>query len=73
MCLQFLSHDWNAEQRFQILKFYENAANNAPSSSLSMYLMSVTRDFARVALGRRRQGDLGTRCRVAERGVGSDL
>lgn len=46
MCLQFLAHDWTAEQRFQILKFYENAANNAPSSSLSMYMMSVTRDFA---------------------------
>ncbi len=46
MCLQFLSHDWTAEQRFQILKYYENAANGASSSALSMYLMSVSRDFA---------------------------
>ncbi len=47
MCLQFLSDDWNAEQRFQILKYYENAANAPSSGSLSMYLMSVTRDFAK--------------------------
>ena len=47
MCLQFLSHNWNAEQRFQILKYYENAANEAETNSLSMYLMSVTRDFAK--------------------------
>ncbi len=47
MCLQFLSHDWNAEQRFKILKYYENTANSADSGSLSMYLMAVTRDFAK--------------------------
>ncbi len=47
MCLQFLSHDWNAEQRFKILKYYENAANSTASSSLAMYLMNVTRDFAK--------------------------
>lgn len=47
MYLQFLSHDWTAEQRFQILKFYENMANTTESSSLSMYLMAVTRDFAK--------------------------
>ena len=47
MCLQHLSHDWDAEQRFKILKYYENAANSATSGSLSMYLMAVTRDFAR--------------------------
>lgn len=46
MCLHFLSDDWNPEQRFQILKYYENAANAASSGSLSMYLMAVTRDFA---------------------------
>ena len=23
ICLQFISHDWNAEQRFEILKYYE--------------------------------------------------
>ncbi|WP_146461576.1 DUF7133 domain-containing protein [Rubripirellula tenax] len=47
MCVQFLSHDWNAQQRFQILKYYENTANAVTSGSLSMYLMAVTRDFAR--------------------------
>jgi putative heme-binding domain-containing protein len=46
MYMQFLSHDWDAEQRFQILKYYENAANAASSNSLSMYMMNVTRDFA---------------------------
>ena len=47
MCLQFISHDWNAQQRFQILKYYENTANDATTGSLSMYLMAVTRDFAK--------------------------
>lgn len=47
MCLQFLSHEWNAEQRFKILKYYENTANASTTGSLPMYLMSVTRDFAR--------------------------
>ncbi|MDB4621959.1 HEAT repeat domain-containing protein, partial [Rubripirellula sp.] len=47
MCLQFLSNDWTAEQRFQILKYYENAANEAKSNALSMYLMNATRDFAK--------------------------
>lgn len=47
MCLQFLSNDWTAEQRFQILKYYENAANDAKSNALSMYLMNATRDFAK--------------------------
>ena len=47
MCLQFLSNNWTAEQRFQILKYYENAANDAKSNALSMYLMSATRDFAK--------------------------
>jgi len=47
MCLQFLSNNWTAEQRFQILKYYENAANDAKSNALSMYLMNATRDFAK--------------------------
>jgi putative heme-binding domain-containing protein len=46
MYLQFLSGDFNAEQRFKLLKYYENAANSTPSSSLAMYLTNVTRDFA---------------------------
>lgn len=47
MCLQFISHDWTAKQRFQILKYYENTANAATTGALSMYLMAVTRDFAK--------------------------
>ncbi len=46
MCLQYLSKDWDAEQRFRILKYYENAAGEATAGSLSMYLSNVTRDFA---------------------------
>ena len=47
MCLQFISHEWTAKQRFEILKYYENTANAATTGSLSMYLMAVTRDFAK--------------------------
>lgn len=46
MCLQFLSHGWNAQQRFAILKFYEKAANRSTDGSLPMYMTAVTRDFA---------------------------
>ncbi len=46
MHLQFLSSDWTAEQRFQLLKYYENAANDTQNNSLAMYIMNVTRDFA---------------------------
>lgn len=46
MCLQFLAKDWDAEQRFRILKYYENAAGQATAGSLSMYLANVTKDFA---------------------------
>ncbi len=47
MYLQFISDDWTPEQRFRLLKYYENAANNTENPSLSMYIMNVTRDFAR--------------------------
>lgn len=46
MCMQFLSEDWDAEQRYELLKYYENVARNTPSNSLSMYIMAATRDFA---------------------------
>ncbi|TWT52797.1 Cytochrome c [Rubripirellula amarantea] len=46
MCLQFISHDWTAQQRFEILKYYENTANASTAGALSMYLMATTRDFA---------------------------
>lgn len=47
ICLQFLAHDWNAEQRFKILKYYENLANSTSNGALAIYLMNVTRDFAK--------------------------
>ncbi|MGV3486563.1 MAG: DUF7133 domain-containing protein [Planctomycetaceae bacterium] len=46
MYMQFLSHDWTAVQRFEILKYYETAAEDAGTGSLPLYLMAVTRDFA---------------------------
>jgi len=46
MYMQFLSHDWTAPQRFEILKYYESAAMEAGSGSLPLYLMQVTKDFA---------------------------
>ncbi|NND95867.1 MAG: c-type cytochrome [Pirellulaceae bacterium] len=47
MCLQFLSPNWTAAQRFQILKFYEEIASDTSSGSLPMYMTAVTRDFAK--------------------------
>ena len=47
MCLQFISHNWNASQRFRILKFYENIANDSQQGSLALYMTNVTRDFAK--------------------------
>ena len=47
MYLQFLSHDWTAEQRFRLLKYYEKASSSTSSSSLAMYLQNVTKDFAK--------------------------
>ncbi|MEL6105190.1 MAG: HEAT repeat domain-containing protein [Planctomycetota bacterium] len=46
MCLQSMSQDWNAKQRFAILKFFEQAANRSTSGALAMYMTNVTRDFA---------------------------
>lgn len=47
MYMQFLSHQWSAPQRFELLKYYESAAQAADSGSLALYLMAVTRDFAK--------------------------
>jgi len=46
MYMQFLSHQWTAAQRFELLKYYETAAKESDSGSLALYLMAVTRDFA---------------------------
>ncbi|MEM9588920.1 MAG: c-type cytochrome, partial [Planctomycetota bacterium] len=47
MCLQFIETQWTAQQRFRLLKYYENTAKDSSTGSLSMYMMNVTRDFAR--------------------------
>ena len=47
MCLQFLSEDWDAAQRFELLKYYENVAHQTSSNSLAMYIMAATRDYAK--------------------------
>ena len=47
MYLQFFSHRWNAEQRFRLLKYYENVSSSTTSASLAMYLQNVTKDFAK--------------------------
>ncbi|WP_456237825.1 DUF7133 domain-containing protein [Novipirellula artificiosorum] len=47
MCLQFFANNWSAEQRFRILKYYENTATASTQGSLSMYLVDVTKDFAK--------------------------
>ena len=46
MCVQFIEHQWTAEQRFRLLKFYESAARESTAGSLPLYIMNVTRDFA---------------------------
>jgi putative heme-binding domain-containing protein len=46
MHLQFLADEWTPQQRFELLKFYENAAIRPTEGSLSLYVMAVTRDFA---------------------------
>ncbi|MDB4678997.1 HEAT repeat domain-containing protein [Rhodopirellula sp.] len=47
MYLQFLSHDWTAEQRFKLLKYYENVSSKTTSSSLALYVQNVTKDFTK--------------------------
>lgn len=47
MCLHRLSDQWTPQQRFQLLKYYENAAVRAGEGSSSMYVMNATRDFAK--------------------------
>lgn len=47
ICLQFFDHEWTAEQRFRLLKFYETVSNEDSGGALPLYIMNVTRDFAR--------------------------
>ncbi|MEM9644193.1 MAG: HEAT repeat domain-containing protein [Planctomycetota bacterium] len=50
MCMQFIEHDWTPRERFELLKYFENAANDVDTGSLSMYMMQATREFARTLL-----------------------
>ncbi len=50
MYLQMLPHAWTGAQRFELLKFYEQAAQMESGSSVPLYLMNATRDFARANL-----------------------
>lgn len=47
MHLHFLSPQWNAKQRFRVLKFYEELASSDSEGGLPMYITAVTRDFAK--------------------------
>ncbi|MEZ6086471.1 MAG: HEAT repeat domain-containing protein [Pirellulaceae bacterium] len=47
MHLQFIEHDWTPEQRFQLIRFYEEAALVESGSSYPLYMMNVTRDFGK--------------------------
>ncbi len=47
MYLQMIPHQWTAAERFDLLKFYEQSAQAESGSSVPLYLMNVTRDFAR--------------------------
>ncbi|QEG39977.1 DUF7133 domain-containing protein [Roseimaritima ulvae] len=47
MHMRYLSNDWTAEQRFELLKFYEQASKDDSGSSVPLYLMNVTRDFSK--------------------------
>ncbi len=47
MCLQFIDRDWTAQERFAMLKLYERIASEESEGSLPMYMVAVTRDYAR--------------------------
>lgn len=47
MCLQFIDREWTAQERFAMLKIYERIASEESEGALPMYMVAVTRDFAR--------------------------
>ncbi len=47
MCLQRIDRDWTAQERFAMLKMYERIASEDSEGALPMYMVAVTRDFAR--------------------------
>ena len=47
MCLQRIDRKWSARERFSLLKLYERIASEESEGALPMYMVAVTRDFAR--------------------------
>jgi putative heme-binding domain-containing protein len=47
MHLRFFERNWTASERFELLRFYELAAQSTGGSSFPLYLMHATRDFAK--------------------------
>ena len=83
MCVPMLPPNWTAEQRFAILKYYEQIANRDINGGLPMYIASATRDFAKTlslddAMAILEQGDLWQNAALAaiyklERPVSPDV
>ncbi|MEM1227968.1 MAG: HEAT repeat domain-containing protein [Planctomycetota bacterium] len=47
MCLQHIDREWTARERFTLLKFYETITRRESEGAMPMYMVAVTRDFAR--------------------------
>ncbi|MEL7334617.1 MAG: c-type cytochrome, partial [Planctomycetota bacterium] len=47
MHLPFFDVDWSPEERFRILKFYERTSKEETTGALPLYIMSVTKNFAK--------------------------
>ena len=47
MHLQLLSHQWTAENRFKLLRHFEQVASETTEGALPLYISDVTRDFAK--------------------------
>ncbi len=46
MHLRFFDHEWNASERYAIIKFFEEMEPAKAGSSVPLYVMNVTRDIA---------------------------
>jgi len=47
LMLRYLKKGWTGEQRLKLLRFYETASQQKGGGSYSLYVMHVSRDFAR--------------------------
>lgn len=45
MHLRFFEHDWTAAERYSVVKFFEETTPAEAGSSVSLYVMNVTRDL----------------------------